>query len=47
MLYEVITSREWLTGGDMFDATMHYVLSRNLWKRFAGQRHHWASDGFL
>lgn len=28
-------SREWLTGGDMFDSTMHYVLSRNLWKRFA------------
>jgi glycosidase len=28
-------SREWLTGGDMFDSTMHYVLSRNMWKRFA------------
>ena len=28
-------SREWLTQGDMFDATMHYVLSRNVWKRFA------------
>ncbi|MEA4999492.1 MAG: glycoside hydrolase family 13 protein [Candidatus Limiplasma sp.] len=27
-------SREWLTAGDMFDSTMHYVLSRNLWKRF-------------
>ena len=27
-------SREWLTRGDMFDATMHYVLSRNVWKRF-------------
>lgn len=27
-------SREWLTQGDMFDSTMHYVLSRNLWKRF-------------
>jgi len=26
-------SREWLTQGDMFDSTMHYVLSRNLWKR--------------
>jgi len=28
-------SREWLTQGDMFDSTMHYVLSRNLWNRFA------------
>lgn len=27
-------SREWLTQGDMFDSTMHYVLSRNMWKRF-------------
>ena len=27
-------SREWLTQGDMFDATMHYVLSRNIWARF-------------
>lgn len=27
-------SREWLTTGDMFDSTMHYVLSRNLWNRF-------------
>jgi cyclomaltodextrinase / maltogenic alpha-amylase / neopullulanase len=27
-------SREWLSGGDMFDSTMHYVLSRNIWKRF-------------
>ncbi len=27
-------SREWLTLGDMFDSTMHYVLSRNLWNRF-------------
>lgn len=27
-------SREWLTQGDMFDSTMHYVLSRNIWKRF-------------
>ena len=30
-------SREWLTQGDMFDATMHYVLSRNVWKRFCHQ----------
>lgn len=28
-------SREWLTVGDMFDSTMHYVLSRNLWSRMA------------
>ena len=28
-------SREWLTQGDMFDSTMHYVLSRNIWARFA------------
>jgi len=27
-------SREWLTQGDMFDSTMNYVLSRNVWKRF-------------
>ncbi len=27
-------SREWLTQGDMFDSTMHYVLSRAMWKRF-------------
>ncbi len=27
-------SREWLTQGDMFDSTMHYVLSRAIWKRF-------------
>ncbi len=27
-------SREWLTQGDMFDSTMHYVLSRNIWNRF-------------
>lgn len=26
-------SREWLTQGDMFDSTMHYVLSRNIWSR--------------
>ncbi|HPF88702.1 MAG TPA: glycoside hydrolase family 13 protein [Candidatus Limiplasma sp.] len=30
-------SREWLSTGDLFDATMHYVLSRNIWKRFALQ----------
>ena len=28
-------SREWLTQGDMFDSTMHYVLSRSIWNRFA------------
>lgn len=28
-------SREWLTQGDMFDSTMHYVLSRDIWARFA------------
>ena len=28
-------SREWITQGDMFDSTMHYVFSRNLWRRFA------------
>ena len=27
-------SREWLTQGDMFDSTMHYVLSRAMWNRF-------------
>lgn len=27
-------SREWLTQGDMFDSTMNYVLSRNMWKHF-------------
>ena len=27
-------SREWLTAGDMFDSTMHYLLSRNLWNAF-------------
>ena len=26
-------SREWLTQGDMFDSTMHYVLSRAIWAR--------------
>ena len=28
-------SRQWITPGDMFDATMHYTLSRSIWKRFA------------
>ncbi len=27
-------SREWITQGDMFDSTMHYVLSRAIWRRF-------------
>ena len=27
-------SREWITQGDMFDSTMHYVLSRAIWGRF-------------
>lgn len=26
-------SREWLTSGDMFDSTMHYVWSRGVWNR--------------
>ena len=30
-------SREWITAGDQFDTTMHYTLSRNVWKRFATQ----------
>ncbi len=30
-------SREWITLGGQFDATMHYMLSRNIWKRFATQ----------
>ena len=30
-------SRQWITQGDQFDTTMHYVLSRNIWKRFATQ----------
>ncbi len=30
-------SREWLTLGDMFDSTMHYVLSRNMWNKFCHQ----------
>lgn len=28
-------AREWLTVGDMFDSTMHYVLSRSMWAFFA------------
>lgn len=28
-------SREWLTVGDMFDGTMHYVLSGAIWRFFA------------
>ena len=28
-------STEWLSAGDMFDSTMHYVLSRAIWARFA------------
>lgn len=28
-------SREWLSVGDMFDSTMHYVLSRAMWAFFA------------
>ncbi len=31
-------SREWLTVGDQFDTTMHYVLSRCIWGRFAEHR---------
>ena len=31
-------SREWLTVGDQFDATMHYVLSRCIWGRFADHK---------
>ena len=27
-------SREWLSQDDMFDSTMHYVLSRNIWDCF-------------
>ena len=30
-------SRQWLNAGDMFDSTMHYVLSRALWQFFGGQ----------
>jgi glycosidase len=28
-------SREWITQGDMFDSTMHYVFCRSLWNHFA------------
>jgi cyclomaltodextrinase / maltogenic alpha-amylase / neopullulanase len=28
-------SRQWITAGDQFDATMHYMQSRSVWKRFA------------
>ena len=31
-------SREWCTVGDMFDGTMHYVLSEAIWKFFAERR---------
>ena len=31
-------SREWCTVGDMFDGTMHYVLSSAIWKFFAEER---------
>jgi cyclomaltodextrinase / maltogenic alpha-amylase / neopullulanase len=31
-------SRQWITLGDQFDTTMHYMLNRNLWKRFAAQQ---------
>lgn len=30
-------SRQWISVGDQFDATMHYMLSRSIWKRFAYQ----------
>lgn len=30
-------SRQWVTVGDMFDSTMHYVLSRAIWGFFAEQ----------
>jgi len=30
-------SRQWITTGEQFDATMHYMLSRSIWKRFAAQ----------
>ncbi|MDD3412103.1 MAG: alpha amylase N-terminal ig-like domain-containing protein [Eubacteriales bacterium] len=30
-------SREWLTPGDMFDSTMHYVLSRAIWARWGDE----------
>lgn len=28
-------SREWVSVGDMFDGTMHYILSRAIWRFFA------------
>ena len=28
-------SREWVSVGDMFDGTMHYILSRAIWRYFA------------
>ena len=31
-------SRQWVTQGDMFDSTMHYVLSRALWLFFAERK---------
>ncbi len=37
-------SREWITQGDMFDSTMHYVLSRNLWNLFC--RHGISAEAF-
>ncbi|MCL1855810.1 MAG: alpha-amylase family glycosyl hydrolase, partial [Clostridia bacterium] len=37
-------SREWLCPGDMFDSTMHYVLSRALWNRFC--RHCITTEAF-
>ena len=37
-------SREWLTQGDMFDSTMHYVLSRAMWSRFC--RHDTTTEQF-
>ena len=37
-------SREWLTQGDMFDSTMHYVLSRAIWSRFC--RHDTTTEQF-
>ena len=37
-------SREWLANGDMFDSTMHYVLSRNIWNRFC--KHSISAEAF-
>ena len=31
-------SRQWVTQGDMFDSTMHYVLSRAMWLYFAERK---------